>query len=270
MPTDLLLEAFGQLDPHQVAIVAAEEDLYSVFRERSELMGWSSMHTSMQANLQPSRRPLFWDMHEAELTAGHEPMRIGWVQVGLASRVTGIRPAQPPGPGWAPWPDTWRNDVEPAQVVPALCQCLADALRRFGDLTLTGMQLTAYGVEPLTHDPGSDIAGHNWFNLLPQLRTPTVASFDQMFPAAHDLLTYLQRWNTGSCTFRSVVLVSAPHRIAVSSTRARTLVPAMHGVDIMLPEWTASAVGWAMAFIIDAARVLTPNIRQYVVRITRM
>ncbi len=81
MATNLFLEVFGHLFPHQVVIAVEEEDLYSVFRERSELMGWSTTDTP--------HRPSFGDMHEAELTAGQGLGQIGWVQVGLASRIIG-------------------------------------------------------------------------------------------------------------------------------------------------------------------------------------
>ena len=40
----LILEAFGQLSPGTNLIDSEEEDLYSVFRARSELMGWSTAH----------------------------------------------------------------------------------------------------------------------------------------------------------------------------------------------------------------------------------
>ncbi len=81
MATNLFPESFDHLSPHQAVIVVEEEDLYSVIRERSELMGWSTTDTP--------HRPSFWDMYEAELTAGQGLGRIGWVQVGLASRIIG-------------------------------------------------------------------------------------------------------------------------------------------------------------------------------------
>jgi hypothetical protein len=72
----LIVEAFGQLfrDANlEGMILEDEEDLYSVFRARAELMGWST--TS-------ARRPLLWGMNDAGLTAGNDASRIGWVQVG--------------------------------------------------------------------------------------------------------------------------------------------------------------------------------------------
>ena len=89
----LFLEAFGQLSPGTNLIDAEEEDLYSVFRARAELMGWSTTTNR--------RRPMLWDMNEAELTVGVEASRIGWVQVGL--NVGDLEPTRaPPAPvtGW--------------------------------------------------------------------------------------------------------------------------------------------------------------------------
>ena len=69
----LFLEAFGQLSG-MATIDSQEEDLYSVFRERAELMRWGT--TSDDS-------PLLWSMEEAEITADTDPYRIGFVQVGL-------------------------------------------------------------------------------------------------------------------------------------------------------------------------------------------
>ena len=77
MASTLFLEAFGQLSPGTNLIDSEDEDLYSVFRARSELMSWSS------TLIPRPRRPLLWDLNEAELTAGTDASRIGWVQVGL-------------------------------------------------------------------------------------------------------------------------------------------------------------------------------------------
>ena len=74
MPPMLALDAFGDLPSGTNLIDSEEEDLYSVFRARAELMGWST--TS-------GRRSLLWNMHQAELTVGVDKSRIGSVQVGL-------------------------------------------------------------------------------------------------------------------------------------------------------------------------------------------
>ena len=77
MSSLLFVEAFGQLRRavNSEGIVSEdEEDLYSVFRARSELMGWSANSAG---------RPPLWDINEAELTTGIDAYRIGDVQVGL-------------------------------------------------------------------------------------------------------------------------------------------------------------------------------------------
>ncbi len=78
MSSLLFVEAFGQLlrGANLEGIVSEdEEDLFSVFRARAELTGWTTMSAGR-------RRPL-WNMNEAELTAGIDASRIGCVQVGL-------------------------------------------------------------------------------------------------------------------------------------------------------------------------------------------
>ena len=128
-------------------IDAEEEDLYSVFRARAELMGWST--TSNR------RRPMLWDMNEAELTAGTDASRIGWVQVGLDVddlEPTRVPPASIPGYGYASL-GVRRRAIKPAMVLPALVQCFDDALCRFGDIELSGLQVTAYDLDPSTRSP---------------------------------------------------------------------------------------------------------------------
>ena len=73
MASTLFLEAFGQLSPGTALIDSEEEDLYSVFRARAELMGWTTTSADRQ---------LLWGMNEAELTAGSDASRLGFVQVG--------------------------------------------------------------------------------------------------------------------------------------------------------------------------------------------
>ena len=62
------------MPPNTNRIHVEEEDLYSVFAARAELMGWST--TS-------GRRPLLWAMNEAELAPETDADRIGFAQVGL-------------------------------------------------------------------------------------------------------------------------------------------------------------------------------------------
>ena len=80
----LFLEGFGQLSPDTYLFDSEEEeDLYSVFLAHATLMGWCDTSTR--------RGPLLWGMEEAELTAGTDATRIGFVQVGLKPGVGGYR-----------------------------------------------------------------------------------------------------------------------------------------------------------------------------------
>ena len=140
----LFVEAFGELSRDanlRGMILEEEEDLYSVFRERGELMRWMSS---------PNDRPMLWGMEEAELTDGDDASRIGWVQVGLnVGPFEPIREPPPPvlGQGNAPPGLHWRYESfgadrrasEPVEVLPALIQCFDDSLRRFGAVEVSGL-----------------------------------------------------------------------------------------------------------------------------------
>ena len=90
------------------------------------------------------------------------PSRIGWVQVGLAGDIidTGKVPPQAKagfvehaapirGPiRFTTLPQEVINVAEPAKALPALIQCFDDALRRFGDVTLSGLQVTYRHLQP--------------------------------------------------------------------------------------------------------------------------
>ena len=69
----LFVEAFGSVTGESA--VDADEDLWSVFRGRAELMGWLT-HSGSRHSVQA-----LWAMHEAELT--DDSLRVGFCQVGL-------------------------------------------------------------------------------------------------------------------------------------------------------------------------------------------
>ena len=102
----IFVEAFGEMVPDG-DIDAREEDLYSVFNSRSEMMGLSGTLASV------SGRPPLWGMNEAELSEDSEGKlievpsgRVGYVQV-----------------------DT---ELDAVRVLVPLFQCFGDALSRFG------------------------------------------------------------------------------------------------------------------------------------------
>ena len=162
MDTTLFLEAFGQLTPDMAVIVTEEEDLHGVFRARSELTGWSI--------LSGTSHPQRWNMHEAELADGNDSTRMAWVQVGVS-----------------------RN---PIGSLPALSQCLMDALHRFGEVAWSDLQVTIRDLEPHTRTDLDLFATHNWFHVASRARLTAYLALDQALlgdPAAAGLTTYLQQ-----------------------------------------------------------------------------
>ncbi len=277
MSPTLFLEAFGQLAPNSAIIDAEEEDLYSVFNARAELMGWSTLSL-------PHPRSLLWGMEEAKLTAGLDASRIGWVKVGLGSGESSIVKS-----GNMDWikrvhfkvrPERRRRAVEPAKALSALTQCFADALGRFGIVELSGLQVTASGLEPKPSPrPGgypidSPFCGLNWFNTARKTTVETLVAFDYELLGSHteaELVARLQQKNTEAFAFGPVATVPEPHSIKVPAEVGwwYSTSPG-RGVAVTLPEWTASAAAWVLAIVIDTARILTPDVRNFAVRVTRM
>ncbi len=277
MSPTLFLEAFGQLAPNLAVIDTEEEDLYSVFNARAELMGWSTL------GLPRSRRSLLWGMEEAKLTAGLDASRIGWVQVGLEPGASGV--VKPGGIDWIKRiqfkarPERRRSTVEPAKALPALTQCFDDALGRFGVVELSGLQVTASGLEPSTRSgadyPSDDpFCGLNWFNIARKAPVETLVAFDYELLGGHteaELVARLQQKNTEAFTFGPVAAVPESHsiKVPVEVWWWYSTSPDL-GVAVTLPEWTASAAAWVLAIIIDTARALTPEVRNCAVRVTRV
>ena len=272
MSSLLFVEAFGQLTPGTNLIDSEEEDLYSVFRARAELMGWSS--TS-------DRRSLLWGMNEAELTAGIDASRIGWVQVGLdVGDVELERTEVPSAPvsGWVGYaPLGFRQrEIEPAVVLPPLIQCFDDALRRFGDIELSGFQVTADFLDDRAQSLGDLVGMLNWFNTTPKGRADALIAFDEELLGGHteaELVASLHRRNTGSFEFGPVVAVPEQHSIKVGvETPIRSISAARSGLglSVTLPEWTASAAAWALAIVIDTARASAPDVSKFAVRVVRV
>ena len=279
----LFLEGFGQLSPDTYLIDSEEEDLYSVFLAHATLMGWCDTSTR--------RGPLLWGMEEAELTAGTDATRIGFVQVGLKPGVVGVlepgsdpsapRPSPAGRGGWTgyaklPTPRS-ADGVDPAIVLPPLIQCFDDALRRFGVIELSGLQVTASSLEPSTRSCIGDlVSGLNWFNTTPKERTDALIAVDNELLGGHteaELFARLQRRNNGSFEFGPVVAVPEQYSIKAGAEYPILSISPAHsglGLSVTLPEWTASAAGWVLATVIDAARTIAPDVRNFAVRITRV
>ena len=278
----LFVEAFGQLlrDPNLEGMVLEdEEDLYSVFRARAELMGWSTSP--------PGRPPLLWGMNDAKLTVGNDASRIGWVQVGPEvgdsepARVSSApaRAAPAPVSGSHHYTTLWesRRSDEPAVLLPALIQCLDDALRRFGVVELSGLQVTANSLKPSTESYGDLVGTLNWFNTTLRGRADALIAFDQELLGGHaesELVARLRRMNTGSFEFGPVVAVPERHSIIKAGDEAplRSISPARSGlgVSVTLPESTASGAAWVLATVIDTARANAPDVSNFAVRVVRI
>ena len=243
MDTTILLEAFGQLTPGTAVIDVEAEDLYSVFHARAELMGWSYL----------TQRPLLWNMHEAELTAGEASARIGWVQVGMS------------------------GEVDPLGALPALSQCLDDALRRFGTLTLTGLQVSIYHLWlPGPGQADRNIFPDNWFNLpRPVWSTQAHVAFDRTWALGPvtALLAHFPHPDEGLFAFGPVVPLPARHQIQIPAETLgiRNLVPMSWGLAATLPEWNAGAASWVLTLALHTARgLLAETRRDWAVRVTRV
>ena len=246
--------------------------LHVAFDARAELMAWSTASASPH-NL--------WDLFEVGLTGrGHAPTLIGWVHVGLAN------PAEPSSEialeggvaaGWAtvsaPLGYSDSTVALPTALVP-LIQCLDDSLRRIGAVNVSGFQLTCYDAHLSAQHR---VIGHltnaaGWF--MPTLRDKADAfiTFDQGFlsgrPSA-DLLDAIQHRFSGSFSFDHVAPVPEQYRVCHAPDSVATFRPSEHGVAVTMPEWTGSAAGWVLATVVDAARIISPDTRNFAVRVTR-
>ena len=234
-------------------------------------MGWTT--------LSAGRSPLLWNMNEAELTAGIDASRIGLVQVGLEVgdfEPTSVHPGPVPG-GYRYAPFGVRHrPIELVLMLPALIQCFDDALRRFGVVELPGLQVSANFLGPRTQTYNDLVGTLNWFNTTPKGRADALIAFDQELLGGHteaELVANLQRKNTGSFKFGSVVAVPEQHSIKANVEAPHRSFSPSHsglGVSVTLPEWTASAIGWVLAIVIDAAGTSAPDVSNFAVRVTRV
>ncbi len=251
----LFIEAFGQLsrDTNLPGNSSPEPDLYIVFSALADLMGWSTTpgKSSSPYIAGPTVRPLLWWMHEAELTVEVDASRIGYVQVGL------------------------EDGVDLVLALPALIQCFNDSLRRFGNVELTGLQVTASHLQPSKGSSAWNlVSGLNWFNTALRTRADAHIAFDDGLLRAQngsELATSLGRMSGGRFEFGPLVAVPEPGsiKIAVEAPIHVVLSPAQRGVSVKLPEWTASTAAWALAILIDTARAAAPEVRNFAVRVTR-
>ena len=192
----LMVEAFGSMTGEST-IDTEEEDLYSVFHGRAELMGWLTHSWLTHRGNRHSVQAL-WDMQEAELT--DDSSRVGFGQVGL----------------------------DPTQVVPsvlpAVLQCFSDSVRRFG-ASVSGFQVTTRRLANLSDDACTWYLVYvlNWFQLDVRERVRAVVHFDQSLLGDHDVSTLaacIEQMNNGVFEFRLMAEVPEEARIRLDSSFA--------------------------------------------------
>ena len=252
----LFVEAFGCLrTPFDTSklINAEDEDLYSVFRARSELMSWYGADWT-------TRRPLAWHMHEAEIMAGEDNLgasapRIAYAQVGMES----------PHPA----------DV--ALRLPALIQCFHDAVDRFGDLEISAIQVKADSIAPSPASCLGDlISSKNWFNTVTKSRVNAIITFDQgaIGDAGTRRFARLQKGVNAPFTFGPLTKASADHCITEPDEMSYPFTDSPKPADVGLPatlsEWTPGAIGWVLAAVVDCICTHAVDRQDIIIRITRI
>ena len=292
MSATLIVDAFGSISPIPER-VAPDEDrvfpepenplegyLWGVFRHRSELMRWSSGESQ--------GKPLLWAVHEAELTFHQEESRIGWAQVGLdvgpavAGSLDPSTPTDIDGPfpeqhrsstsGFAAYPMPDFPATDPAVAIPPLIQCTDDAIRWFGDVELSALQVTGVHLSRTMRPHKFDSPSVDyWFHGQPNI--PAVVTFaadhwdDRAGSAVAD---EIRRWNTRSFEFGSLVpvpeeYVPRPELAFIEwATEAANL-----GITVALVEWDTGLISSIIARVFDLVLSLDPAPRHLAVRVTR-
>ena len=299
MTPTFFLEAFGRLSPGtKLAGIDSEEEkdglFHRVFEARAGLMSWSTAWDRR-------RRPLLWNLYDAGLTDGTDASLIGWVYGELSNSVdVGEAMAElrdlpeitepelrelletiPEGTkvGWAtiPTPPGYEAaTVEISMALPALVQCFDDALRRLGVVELSDLQVSCYNAHlgPSTRSFNGAL-GSRWFKTAPQASVDALIAFDNDLLEGHaeaELVASLQHRYTGPFVFGPAAAVPEQHSIKVQEQSFHSFTPAQSGlgVSVSLPEWTASAAGWVLATVIDAARAIAPDVENFAVRISQV
>ena len=265
-----------------------EEDLWSVFRARGELMGWSTTADDT---------PLLWSMEEAEITADTDPNRIGFAQVGLRvgptepnelpsslrslpshRRMTAPSNELPESGGWygyAPLPFR-RRSTDPVMALPALAQCFHDSLSRFGDAQLTALQLSLISPQLRKESCRSYLTSSlNWFDTNLTGGADAIVSFNQALLGDRefsDLLARLINWR--DVPFHFSAIRNIPERCRIEQSESTVWPEATQtspqGLLVSMPEWTPSAAGYVLATVIDLARDFAQGTETLAIRTTRI
>ena len=212
-----------------------DEDLYSVFRARSVLMGWYTPPQREPSSLSP----VFWRMEEADLCEQNDALRIATAQVGL------------------------EDGVPIVVALPALIQCFDDSLRRFGAVELSGYQVTASGLEAMQESRPFDLLFHlfdmtNYFEVSHRSTEATLIVYELAKGSGLQLVTELERFSTN--TFRYQRTAYTPGRDVPSEMLhpERPRVGMTEYLRLSLPEGP-DAAGRAMAIALYQILTVSPG-----------
>ena len=226
MGATIFVEAFGRF---LSGGYHPDEDLYSVFRARSVLMGWCTPPQRKPSSLSP----VFWRMEEADIYEQNDALRIATAQVGLEAGVPIVI------------------------ALPALLQCFDDSLRRFGAVELSGYQVTASGLESMQEAWLFHLFEMtNYFEVSHRSTEATLIVYELTKEPGLQLVTELEKLSTN--TFRYKRTAYTPGRDAPSEMSLRSIVGMSEYLRLSLPEGP-DAAGWAMAIALDAILTLMPG-----------
>ena len=254
------------------------EDLYSIYLARSQLMGWSTIGSAAA----PGESSPLWDMNEAELTEEEGGHRIGFAQVGLdvGSSIAVVEPQEQGSAGdlsrlrAAPFPAiSTERFTDPVLAIPPLIQCLDDSLRWFGEVEVTAVQVTAFDIAPRQRSYLHRLVSVlNWFSIGTAIERPralVIVAADQWDEGKEaDVVAAIHQTNTGS--FQIGSLITSPAEYAADTDWPwPQIVRTNMGLDVSMPEWSPSTVGWVAARLFEAALALDPAPHALSVRVTR-
>ncbi|MXY46528.1 MAG: hypothetical protein F4Y44_05975 [Chloroflexi bacterium] len=203
-----------------------DEDLYSVFRARSVLMGWYTPPQRKPSSLSP----VFWRMEEADLCEQNDAPRIATAQVGLEAGVPIVI------------------------ALPALIQCFDDSLRRFGAVELSGYQVTASGLEAMQESAPFHLLFHlfemtNYFEVSHRSTEATMIVYELAKGYGLQLATELEKLSTNTFRYQRAAYTpgrDVPSEMSPLLTPERPKVGMTEYLRLSLPEGP-DAAGRAMA-----------------------
>jgi len=232
MGATIFVEAFGRF---LSGGYHPDEDLYSVFRARSVLMGWYTPPQRKPSSLSP----VFWRMEEADLCEQNDALRIATAQVGL------------------------EDGVPIVIALPALIQCFDDSLRRFGAVELSGYQVTVEGLEAMQESRPFDLLFHlfdmtNYFEVSHRSTEATLIVYELAKGCGLQLVTELERFSTN--TFRYQRTAYTPGRDVPSEMLhpEQPRVGMTEHLRLSLPEGP-DAAGRAMAIALYQILTVSPG-----------